>query len=37
VITHQARLLEGAADEFVWMQSGEIVDRTSSLNREDVQ
>jgi len=25
------------ADEFVWMQAGEIVDRTASLNREDVQ
>jgi ABC-type multidrug transport system ATPase subunit len=40
VITHQARLLEGVADEFVWMQAGEIVDRTSTLARvgaEDVQ
>ena len=33
VITHQAQLLEGVADEFVWMQSGEIVDRTASLAR----
>jgi ABC-type multidrug transport system ATPase subunit len=33
VITHQAALLEGAADEFVWMQAGEIVDRTASLGR----
>ena len=33
VITHQAALLEGVADEFVWMQAGEIVDRTASLNR----
>ncbi len=31
VVTHQAALLEGVADEFVWMQSGQIVDRTSSL------
>ncbi len=31
VVTHQATLLEGVADEFVWMQSGEIVDRTSHL------
>jgi ABC-type multidrug transport system ATPase subunit len=31
VITHQAALLEGAADEFVWMQAGKIVDRTPSL------
>jgi ABC-type multidrug transport system ATPase subunit len=41
VITHQALLLEGVADEFVWMQAGEIVDRTASLTRaagaEDVQ
>jgi ABC-type multidrug transport system ATPase subunit len=28
VVTHQALLLEGAADEFVWMQAGQIVDRT---------
>ena len=33
VITHQAQLLEGVADEFVWMQSGEIVDRTPTLAR----
>jgi ABC-type multidrug transport system ATPase subunit len=33
VITHQAALLEGVADEFVWMQAGQIVDRTSSLAR----
>jgi ABC-type glutathione transport system ATPase component len=33
VITHQASLLEGVADEFVWMQAGEIVDRTASLAR----
>jgi ABC-type multidrug transport system ATPase subunit len=33
-ITHQAALLEGVADEFVWMQAGQIVDRTSSLTRE---
>ena len=31
VITHQALLLEGVADEFVWMQAGEIVDRTATL------
>ena len=42
VITHQARLLEGVADEFVWMQAGRIVDRTAGLARasssgEDVQ
>jgi ABC-type multidrug transport system ATPase subunit len=33
VITHQAKLLEGVADEFVWMQAGQIVDRTASLRR----
>src|SRR6202034_2554899 len=27
VVTHQAALLEGAADEFLWMQSGKIVER----------
>lgn len=38
VVTHQASLLEGAADEFIWMQLGQIVDRTPSSNispRED--
>jgi ABC-type multidrug transport system ATPase subunit len=33
VVTHQAALLEGVADEFVWMQAGQIVDRTQSLTR----
>jgi ABC-type multidrug transport system ATPase subunit len=33
VVTHQASLLEGAADEFIWMQSGQIVDRTASIAR----
>jgi ABC-type multidrug transport system ATPase subunit len=28
VVTHQAQLLEGAADEFVWMQAGQIAART---------
>jgi ABC-type siderophore export system fused ATPase/permease subunit len=32
VVTHQAALLEGAADEFIWMQDGLIVGRTSDLN-----
>jgi ABC-type multidrug transport system ATPase subunit len=31
LITHQAALLEGVADEFVWMQAGQIVDRTQHL------
>jgi ABC-type multidrug transport system ATPase subunit len=29
VVTHQAMLLEGIADEFIWMQAGQIVDRTA--------
>jgi ABC-type multidrug transport system ATPase subunit len=33
VVTHQASLLEGAADQFVWMEAGEIVDRTPGLKR----
>ena len=33
VVTHQAALLEGTADEFVWMQAGQIVDRTNHLAR----
>ncbi|MGA8443472.1 MAG: ABC transporter ATP-binding protein [Candidatus Sulfotelmatobacter sp.] len=32
VVTHQASLLEGVADEFVRMQIGQIVDRTAKLN-----
>jgi len=31
VVTHQASLLEGAADEFIWMQAGKIVDRSRSF------
>jgi ABC-type multidrug transport system ATPase subunit len=34
VVTHQAALLEGMADEFVWMEYGKIVDRPAGLNRE---
>ncbi len=29
VVTHQASLLDGAADEFIWMQTGLIVNRTA--------
>ena len=32
VVTHQAALLEGVADEFVWMQAGQIADRTQHLS-----
>ncbi len=31
LVTHQASLLDGVADEFVWMQAGKIVDRTPHL------
>jgi len=31
VVTHQASLLEGTADEFVWMEAGKIVGRTSDF------
>ncbi len=31
VVTHQAALIEGAADEFIWMQDGLIIGRTRDL------
>jgi ABC-type multidrug transport system ATPase subunit len=34
VVTHQASLLEGVADEFIWMHAGQIVDRTASAVRQ---
>jgi len=34
VVTHQALLLEGVADEFIWMQAGQIVDRTATVMRD---
>lgn len=37
VVTHQALLLEGVADEFIWMQAGQIVDRTATVERGGVQ
>jgi ABC-type multidrug transport system ATPase subunit len=42
VVTHQALLLEGVADEFVWMDAGQIIDRTNTAasapaHRESVQ
>ena len=33
VVTHQALLLDGVADEFVWMEAGQIVDRTATAAR----
>jgi ABC-type multidrug transport system ATPase subunit len=35
VVTHQASLLEHAADEFVWMEFGKIVERTRKLKRSE--
>jgi ABC-type multidrug transport system ATPase subunit len=37
VVTHQAGLLDGAADEFVWMEAGQIVERTRTATREAAQ
>ena len=31
VVTHQPALLESVADEFIWMETGRIVNRTSTL------
>ena len=36
IVTHQASLLEHAADEFVWMEYGQIVERTRDLKRLEV-
>jgi ABC-type multidrug transport system ATPase subunit len=35
IVTHQASLLVGTADEFVWMEFGQIVERTRELKRRD--
>jgi ABC-type multidrug transport system ATPase subunit len=35
VVTHQAALLEGSADEFIWMQAGQIVSRTPDFHSSD--
>jgi heme ABC exporter ATP-binding subunit CcmA len=35
VVTHQASLLEHAADEFVWMEFGKIIGRTRELKRPE--
>jgi ABC-type multidrug transport system ATPase subunit len=37
VVTHQALLLEGVADDFVWMKAGQIIDRTTSLSHAGTQ
>jgi ABC-type multidrug transport system ATPase subunit len=31
VVTHQASLLDGTANEFIWMDSGQIINRTPDL------
>jgi len=36
VVTHQASLLESAADEFIWMEFGQIVERTQELKRPEI-
>ena len=37
VVTHQASLLEGAADEFVWMAEGRIIGRTKELRPPEAE
>jgi ABC-type multidrug transport system ATPase subunit len=36
VVTHQAALLRGIADEFVWMETGQIVNRTPEFQSAEV-
>jgi ABC-type multidrug transport system ATPase subunit len=36
VVTHQSSLLESAADEFIWMEFGQIVERTRELKRPEI-
>ena len=35
VVTHQASLLEGVADEFVWMEAGQITARTPTFSTDN--
>ena len=37
VVTHQASLLEGVADEFVWMEAGQITHRSRELQPVEAQ
>jgi ABC-type multidrug transport system ATPase subunit len=37
VVTHQAALLKGVADEFVWMEAGQIVNRTAEFRPQETQ
>jgi ABC-type multidrug transport system ATPase subunit len=32
LVTHQASLLEGAANQFVWMRAGQVVECTNTLS-----
>jgi ABC-type multidrug transport system ATPase subunit len=33
VVTHQTSLLDGTADEFIWMEAGQIIARTRDLQQ----
>ena len=37
VVTHQAGLLDGVADEFVWMEAGQIIARTPDLKSAEAR
>lgn len=37
VVTHQAALLEGTADEFIWMEAGQVARRTPDLQPVEVR
>ena len=37
VVTHQAALLDGTADEFVWMEAGQIASRTKSFQMAEAR
>ena len=37
VVTHQASLLDGVADEYVWMEAGQIVNRTRDFRPAELQ
>jgi len=37
VVTHQASLLENLADEFVWIEAGQVSRRTSTFQPAEAQ
>jgi ABC-type multidrug transport system ATPase subunit len=37
VVTHQASLLDGTADEFIWMDSGKIIERGRELKQPELK